>query len=271
MQVVICALAKNEHLYINEWVKHYIKLGINKIYLYDNDDKDKPHVEMFIEEQYLRKVEIIDIRGVHEDRLQHRIYTEFYNTHTFDWCLFCDVDEFLTGVSNIPMWLSFYPYNVKQIRIMWRLFGDDDMPTRDTSVPLMKAFTKPITHSLHRNLNDKGNLERQGKMIVKGGLPNVIIKSPHFASFKTRENVIPSILPSGVQCYSKVSIKENYSKEYIYMNHYMTKTIEEFINQKMNRSDAVYGDRVIDLDYFWRINKKTPEKLKILDKYGIKY
>ena len=31
MQVVICAMAKNEHLYINEWVKHYLSIGFDKI------------------------------------------------------------------------------------------------------------------------------------------------------------------------------------------------------------------------------------------------
>ena len=42
MEVVVCAMAKNEHKYINEWVEHYINLGVDKIYIYDNDDIDKP-------------------------------------------------------------------------------------------------------------------------------------------------------------------------------------------------------------------------------------
>ena len=38
MKVYVCALAKNEHLYINEWVNHYVKLGVDKIFIFDNDD-----------------------------------------------------------------------------------------------------------------------------------------------------------------------------------------------------------------------------------------
>ena len=49
----------------------------------------------------------------------------------------------------------------------------------------------------------------------------------------------------------------------------MTKTISEFVKQKMNRTDAVFGNRILDLNYFWRINKKTDEKLKYLKDMGL--
>ena len=34
----ICVIAKNENLYIKDFVNYYKKLGIKKIYLYDNND-----------------------------------------------------------------------------------------------------------------------------------------------------------------------------------------------------------------------------------------
>ena len=128
---------------------------------------------------------------------------------------------------------------------------------------VVETFTTPINSSLHRNLKQKGNLEIQGKAIVRGGLENVVISSPHFASFKRRDNVIPSVLPSGKPCYSKVAIVEDYSKESVFLNHYMTKSLSEFVDQKLKRTDAVYG-YAIPLDYYWRINKKTPAKLEYL-------
>ena len=64
MQVVVCALAKNEHLYINEWVAHYIKLGVDHIYIYDNDDLDKPSIKDYINKEYLDKITIKNIRGM---------------------------------------------------------------------------------------------------------------------------------------------------------------------------------------------------------------
>ena len=272
MRVWVCAIAKNEHLYINDWVKHYVKLGVDTICLYDNDDISSPHIADYIDKDLRNKVKIIDIRGRKEHHLQHRVYTEFYreNREQFDWCLFVDIDEYLWGVSNIKNWLSNPKYkNAFQIRIKWKLFGDDDLITRDMSLPVFKAFTHEIKQSLNRNLIDKGNLEKQGKMVVRGGLGNVLIASPHFASFGKRDNVIPSILPSGKKCVSKVAIREDYSNENIFVYHYMTKSLDEFINQKLNRTDAVYEDISISLDYYWRINKKTVEKIQFLEKRGL--
>lgn len=272
MKVVVCALAKNEHKYINEWVKHYVDLGVDKIYLYDNDNVDSPYIRDFIDYKYLDKVVIKDIRGQHRDKMQQEIYTEFYKNHryTFDWCLFVDIDEFLMGITNLPSWLSLPQFKyAKQIRVKWRLFGDDDLIERDMSKGVKETFTKVITQSLHRNLIYQGNLEHQGKMLVRGGLDNVVIRSPHFASFNFRDNVIPSVLPSGKPCMSKVVINETYNRENIFIYHYMTKSLKEFIDQKLNRTDAVYGDLSISLDYFWRINTKTPEKIAYLKNIGI--
>ena len=264
MRVVVCALAKNEHLYINEWVKHYVNLGVDKIYIYDNDDKTSPFVGGYINQKYANKVIIKDIRGMRGTYMQHNIYTGFYRKYhnTFDYCLFCDIDEFLVGIDNIKTWLS--SKNALQIRIKWRLFGDDGVIKRDTRIPVMDFFHEVVTESLTNDLKRKNNLENQGKFILRGGMQGVWINSCHFGSFdRTNTKIIPSILPSGKKCNSKTVIEEDYSEETIYLNHYMTKTLDEFINQKLNRNDAVFN-KSLNLNYFWRINKITPEKLEYI-------
>lgn len=271
MEIVVCAMAKNEHKYINEWVEHYIKLGVDKIYIYDNDDEDKPYIKDFINAKYLDKCVIKNIRGQQRPKLQHDIYTGFYIKYgnTFDWCLFCDIDEFLFGITNFHSWLMQPQFrHAKQIRVKWKLFGDDNLIKRDMNKSVVDSFHIEIKSSLNRNLINKGNLENQGKMIVRGGLENVIIRSPHFASFKTRDNVIPSVLPSGKLSYSKVVIEEDYSKENVFLYHYMTKSLSEFVEQKLSRTDAVFGN-TIALDYYWRINEKTPEKKEYLKNLGL--
>lgn len=264
MRIVVCAMAKNEHLYIKDWVNWYIKLGFDKIFIYDNDDIGVTNVTEYLPKS--DKIEIIDIRGQSGECLQQDIYTNFYNTHSrqFDWCLFVDIDEFLVGIPNIHAFLEQPRFRVaKQIRIKWRLFGDDDLIERDMSKPVYEIFKKPIKSSLNRDLYHKGNLEHQGKMIVRGGLPNVVIRSPHFASFYKRENVIPSVLPSGRPSWSKVVIRETYRDETVFINHYMTKSLSEFVAQKLNRNDAVYNQK-IKLDYYWRINTLNDKKIAYL-------
>lgn len=268
MNVVVCAMAKNEHKYINEWVAHYLGLGVDKIYIYDNDDLDKPYIKDFIDTKYLDKCVIKNIRGQQKPKLQQQIYTGFYYKYgnTFDWCLYCDIDEFLDGITNIKEWLA--TIKAPQVRIMWRLFGDDNLIERDT-YKVYGEFKQVVKETLHRNLKQKGDLEIQGKFILKGGLSNVYISSPHFASFGSRDNIIPSVLPSGRECLnSGVRIMEDYSNETIYLNHYMTKTLKEFVEQKLNRNDAVFN-QALKIDYFWRINRKTQEKIKWLQDMGL--
>ena len=48
----------------------------------------------------------------------------------------------------------------------------------------------------------------------------------------------------------------------------MTKSLSEFVEQKLNRTDAVYGNKIA-LDYYWRINKKTIQKLNWLEEKGL--
>lgn len=268
MRVVICAIAKNEHLYINDWVKWHLNLGFDHIYIYDNDDKTSRHIGCYINQKYANKVSIINVRGIKRRCFQHDVYTGFYwkYKNTFDYCMFCDIDEFLNGVSNVKDWLS--TMNARQIRIKWRLFGDDDLIERDMNKPVYEIFSHVITESLSNDLKRKNNLENQAKFILRGGMRNVYINSCHFGSIGITNEPMPSVLPSGKSCSSKVVIDEDYSQETIYLNHYMTKSLSEFIKQKLNRNDAVFN-QCLKLNYYWRINKKTDDKIAYLKNLGL--
>ena len=271
MRVVLCCMAKNEEKYINDFVRWYVRIGVDTIYIFDNNDIDKPTIDNYIDKKYHENIQVMDIRGWKEEHLQQHIYSEFYNKFKdkFDWCLFFDVDEFLIRVPNIKTLLSSPIYNrFNQIRVMWRLFGDDGLITRDMSLPVYKAFNKVLHNSLMRDLKTKGNLEKQGKFIIRGHLDNVKITSPHFASYGDRNHLVESCLPNGENCFSKVVINEPYHRNVIFLNHYMTKSLSEFIDQKLNRNDAVYN-YAIKLEYFWRINKVTNEKILYLKERGI--
>ncbi len=263
MRIGVCSTAKNEHLYINEWVAHYIKLGFDFICVYDNDDPQSPNIRDFIDSQYLKKVKIIDIRGRHEKQLQAKMYSQFYDEYKeyFEWCLFCDIDEFLTGIKDIHEFFGQPQFrNAYQVRVKWKMFNDNNLIERDMTKSVMETFTNSINIS---------GLCNQGKCFVRGGYKNVHFVSVHFASLKGSNQVVPQILPSGRACYSEITIYDDYSHERVYLNHYMTKSLSEFVNQKLNRTDMCFDKRILKLDYYWRINEKTPEKLQFLKEKGL--
>lgn len=254
----ICAVAKCENEYINDWVKYHIDLGFDQIYIYDNNDEDYEKIETRIDSRYLDRVHITKIPGAKE--FQIPTYNMFYNKfkNKFDWITFLDIDEYvvLKKWKNIREFLNdnkFRHYNV--IRLNWHMFGDDNLIERDMSIPVYKGIKKRVA----------SKLESQGKQFVRCvSNHNVEICSNHWGTFDGR--LPKQIMPDGVQTTGKVSGLHNCEEAYI--NHYMTKTLSEFINQKLARgTDASFGNRKIDFNYFWRINKKTPEKLKYIDEY----
>ena len=255
MNCCVVAIAKNEQTYINQWVKHYLKLGFDHIYLYDNDDKDTPYIGRYIDSRYARQITIVNIRGWKQPYLQHVIYNSCYQAHRFhyDWFLFVDIDEFLVGIDNVKDFLSqpkFHSY--RQIRIKWNLFGDDGVIERDTNIQMKDFFKKVIADN---------RLSNQSKSFIRGR-QYIRIASCHYVKD------IKSCLPSGKECGFDFTL-DNYEDETIFINHYMTKTLSELIKQKLNRGDAVWNKRTINFDYFFQINEKTQEKLDYIKNMGL--
>lgn len=263
---IVCAVAKNENKYINEWCTYYLSLGFKKIYIFDNNDKGSPSLENYLDQKIRSSVIIIDKQGIREQCFQWHCYQEFYDQYktTFDWCLFCDIDEFLIGIESIDNFLIQPKFrNFDQIRIKWKVYGDDELLERDLTQPVFNAFKTEV-------INPK--FSQQGKSIIRGNLVNIKFNSGHYAvrylPWNDQTCNLTSCLPSG-----KPNIKDyfniytDYSTETIFLNHYMTRSLLEFLLYKFNRSDAVYKSRQLDLDYYWQINLKTEQKINYINKF----
>ena len=91
----ICVIAKNENLYIKDFVNYYKDLGIQKIFLYDNNDiLGENFQEVLKNDIQTNFVEIINIRG--KKKIQVEAYNDCYqkNINDFSWFLIIDVDEY---------------------------------------------------------------------------------------------------------------------------------------------------------------------------------
>lgn len=265
MKAIVCGIAKRENKYINEWCKHYISLGFDHIYLYDNNEFDYPYVGDFIDNNLKDKITITDWRARKDIALLSKAYLDCYYSQEFDWCLFCDIDEFLVGIPEIHEFFNTKKFdNIEQIRVMWEYFGDDGYIERDEIIPVMEFFKIKLTNDNHHNV---------GKFFLKAGLELQNIE-PHFAWGK---NKLPlkTCFPSGKinpESAATLYIKpqgEYQKTEIVYLNHYMTKTLKEFLDQKYNTPDVMVQlfPKSRNLDYYWHLNKKTPEKEEYIKNY----
>lgn len=266
MKIILCAMAKKENKYINEWCKWHLSLGFDHIYLYDNNEKDYPYVGDFIDKKLLDKITILDWRGKKNYRLLSMAYLNCYHKYDFDWCAFWDIDEFLVGIDDIHKFFSENAVafeNIEQIRIMWEWFGDDETIKRDENIPVMSFFKTKVTNE-HHNV---------GKFILKKNL-NIGTIWPHYAESLSNRALI-TCFPSGKlskDSAASLHIKpqgEYQKTETVYLNHYMTKTLKEFLDQKYMTPDVMMQQTTINrgLEYFWHLNKQTPEKLAYIEEY----
>ena len=94
LKIGICTLGKDENKYIREFVEYYKNYGVDKIYLYDNNDIDGERFDDVINEYINNEfVEIIDWRGVKGTSTYYGITDSCYQAYhdQYDWLLFYEI------------------------------------------------------------------------------------------------------------------------------------------------------------------------------------
>ena len=255
----VVAIGKGEEDYLDEWINHYLSIGFDKIYFYDNNPKDNTK-QKDICEKY-QQVVYRDVRGwksfTHDcssdkydgtneyQHLQFYVYNHAYLCNECKYLLFVDIDEFLDlGSTKLRDMIRFKKY----IHIPWKVYGDSEQ-LHKVNKPVQERFTIPSAtlcdNTLHKTLVQTGN--------------RCVFNNPHYC-----ETYIQCYSPSGIPCYGLDSQDNLYKTEDIVIKHYVTKSTEEYVD-KMKKGA---GDgSVRSVKYYFYINKYTPEKEKILKKY----
>ena len=148
MKVALCGIAKNENRYINEWLDYHIGLGVDKVFIYDNND---PNGEKITDVVHNDNVTVIDYRG--KKYAQSIAYSDCFEKHheEFDWIIYIDIDEFIVleePLKTIKDFLSLNVFNHADIiRLNWIHFSDNEqLDVKDGDYSVMARFTKAVKH-----------------------------------------------------------------------------------------------------------------------------
>ena len=266
IKVAIVAIARLENDYINEWIQHHLNIGVDHIYVYDNSSDEEEKLSGAVYEKFLNKVTIIP--AYNKIQFQIPAYKEAYSIYgnNYDYLIYIDIDEFimLQKDKDIKEFISKFPTDLECYRMNWELYGDSDIINRDVKRSVVEDFVKPAINQ--RNTTTKS--------IIKGGIQDIDFISVHYA-IRNCNGVISNLKTyygDFIDITDQLPIKEkslniklcDYSQ--IKLNHYITKSLNEFICQKMRRPDAARSyDRNVDRDFF-TFNKKTPEKVNFYKK-----
>ena len=258
LKVGICTPIKRENKYIIEFIEYYEKYGIDKIFLYDNNDIDDESFDKIIA-NYIEKglVKVINWRGIKKIRFLMRNECFLKNNDNFDWLIFYDVDEFiyLKNYSNIKHFLSEPRFkNCIKINLNWVIHTDNNLIYYDNRT-LHQRF--PEIEPNARN-NKKKSIARY-KSILRGHIPSLELFSGHIKGcdgFGNKSKLIDNL-------YMKNCDFENY-----YIDHFYFKSVEEFV-EKLNKGDNYFEDKISfkihRIKRFLKINKITLEKINYIE------
>ena len=250
-------------MYIREFVEFYKKFGVDKIYLYDNNEINGERFEEVISDYINNKyVDVVNRRGNRGNLI--KIMDDCYqkNHNNYDWLIFYEIDEllYLKNFNNIKNFLCQHKFDkCDAIQLNWVHRSDNNM-----IYYMNKSVQERFTEKGINVVKNKNNPLCFVKTIIRGHLMNRTITDNHFLSkeIKSCNGFGKKSKTLGI-----ISLEPDYDDYYI--NHYFGKSTEEFVN-KIKRGDILRGNNS-DINNFqvykyFEINKLTIEKLKYLEK-----
>ena len=260
-KVCICVIGKGENRYIKEYVEHYKTLGVDKIFLYDNNDKKGERFESVLS-QYINEgyVSIINYRGKFAPQLT--MYEKCYNKnkYIYDWFIFFDIDEFinLNNYTNIKDFLNENKFNKCNLIYFNCLRHTDndllyyDNRTLKEKFPIIKWDSHMYTV----------------KSMMRGSNPKYVrFTTTHWLDRGLKKGC--DVFGKYVHPTIRLRIGKKMKKADIYIDHYCFKSTEEYIN-KINKGDARAGynkrNKMHKIKLYFKYNNITLEKINYIAK-----
>lgn len=232
-KVCICAILKDEYFYLKEWIDWHLSLGIEHIYLYEDYNSishapivsEYDNVHLYYVKDILESYYKDTILDKHNAWKQYYIYEYFYNSYRnkYEWIMFIDIDEFLI-LKDVKLFDLLDTYNDEcAILLKWVMFGANGHITKPVG-SIMKNYTKIVPKTFQLN--------HDCKSIVNCKL-NLNLNWYRFC-----HSILGGIYPKSKQGVITA-----------YINHYFTKSWEEWKYRMLKRGDLCPGNRKI-LDFF---------------------
>lgn len=279
-KICIVACIKHEELYVKEWLDFHINCGIDHFFLCDNNETDYQYPLIDVIKEYVDKgiVDVLDYSSY--EFVQPYCYNDLWHderTNEYDWMLIIDIDEFICipkHNDDIKAFLRTIPDTIDGLSFPWKYYGDNGLIEYDDR-PVMERFPNPANNSriydgqsliIKSMIRTKHNF---GGRKVPYGISSQHMLSPEIKRYDANFNRISGKsrinVPEGTDLSKPYEYLQELYKTF-YIKHYFSKTIEEYVRFKMNRTVSIkvesIGDRpYYELSNFFGINERTEERM----------
>lgn len=266
---IVCCICKNELKYIKEFVEYHLDLGFDKVIIGDNNDIDGERYEEILSDNIdYDEVEIVDLRGKNTQQLV--FYNNIIRNYNYEWCAFIDCDEFITfgEDSKFDQIKDFLDSNneIKAYALNWMVYGDNERVLAGYGDVVDRfKIAKPLDFKFHYNFPENYHI----KTILHKDVQCFFDRQPHnVVNFDEYHS------PSGKKIENS-PFNPNMEFNILYIRHFYTKSLEEWVNKKMKNkyADCVPSDKITyyPVDDFFIYNRVTEAKINYLKKNGIEY
>lgn len=247
MRIGICCIAKDEDRYIEEWISYHQKLGVDEFFVYENGWRAPDSLrERFGIHLFPFDGDVMQVKAYNDCLTRTSIPFEL------DWLAFIDVDEFFVNRNRDKTFrevLSAYN-DLPVLGVNWRLFGDSGLHADGKNWSVLERFTKC-----------EANLNRHVKVLVnlRKAPTGVKMLCPHCTNtYQFALERTPFTGPFNDEGLDRKQVLE--------LNHYFTKTPEEFA-EKCRRGRADTTQKRKFEDDFGRHNFNEVEDTTAWDFY----
>lgn len=240
--LAVCAIAKNEGPYFEEWIAWHRAQGVEKFYIYDNESTDDTRL---ILEPYVAEG-VVEYNYWPGRRQQLTVYDDCIERHRLDvrWLAFIDLDEFLVPVrdGSVVEFLRGME-GFASVEVNWLVYGSGGArERRDGGV--MERFR---AHSLPEH-----RLNRHVKSIVDPRRVACMTGCHEAARMRGR-----SATPDGMPVRASFNHRGP-QHDVIRVNHYAVKSYEEFLAKRARGRARV--DTLREMEYFDRYDLNDIEE-----------
>ena len=255
VKVALCTMGRNENLYINEFVDHYLSLGVDTLFLYDDNIEEK---EKFVNALPQKDSIVIEYTKDNDIKGQNHAYNHCYSKHKndYDWFIMIDMDEYLVIKNNDTLkgYLTDHVFDKCDfIKLHWRIPSDNNLLHYENK-SLFERFQRPYYTSNHI------------KSIIRGHIDNLIywIHSPKISPERnvTCDNIGRIINKTNLNFQSIMKVNTDRA----YFVHFFFKSTEEFIN-KYRRGYKDWPHLKVNafIQNYFKNNKLTIEKVEMFE------
>lgn len=233
-EIAIVAIAKNEGLYLREWVEFHLLIGITKIFFYDNDSSDNTHqlIQPYIDNGLI-EYQLMSGVGRQLDAYNDAIVKYKYKCR---FMAFIDIDEYIMPekpyhqISEVVQCVLTKRSNAVGIALNWCLYGNSGHKSRPAGL---------IIESYVDRANETNPMNHMIKTLCNPRMVNIYI-SPHYPQYRLGAISVDS---TGLRR-SKGWFCRDLTFKNLRLNHYYCKSEEDY---KIKTSRGL-GDRAGSYD-----------------------